>query len=1209
MKSRPRSHSVSRASEPAQLAGLAASPASGEPSQPGSLPQLELACANSLLRATLDATTDGILVVDASGRVVICNRRFASLWHSSENAVTAMGRDQLLALVRIHLRNPEVLEQTLLDPTSAPPTGGGEPLRFVDGRVFEHDSRPHPIDGDGVGRFFGFRDITERQRTEEWLRVQSSAISAAADAIVITDALGTIQSVNPSFTAITGYRSDEVIGRNPRILKSGRQDDAFYQTLWRTINAGEVWRGELVNRRKDGVLYTEQMSIAPMRGPDGRIAHFIAVKRDVTHRRAAEAALRQSEERFRYLAENTPDWIWEVDEQMRYTYVSQGVAKLLGYSPDDIVGKTPFDLMPPEEVVRVREALHATVANRAPFQALVNTNLHRDGTLVVLETTGVPFFDHEGRWLGYRGIDRDITERKRAEEALRASDEKFHDLADNIADVFWMTDPKMTKILFVNRAFETIWGRSCESAYADPTNFIDNIHPDDKPAVFAALEGLLEHGKFECEYRVVRPDGSTRWVLDRSFPVKDEAGRLLRLTGIAQDITERKAAEESLRLLGAAMEQARESIIIMTEPAATSGPRIQFVNPAFTTLTGYAAGEAVGRTPDIFHGPLTSQALLDDIAAHLSQGESFRGDGINYRKNGTPFDVELNIAPIRNADGRITHTIVIQHDVTERKRAYALLRQGRERLDLALDAAGMGVWEWTPADGRIAWSPECVEILGEAACQGTLAALLNAANPEDQVQLRRMFQETPGCRARVAIDFRLPSPEGITRWISSVGRASLEGNGGPHRVVGTIQDITERKRVEEELSTKTALLEAQVDASIDGLLFVDLAQTKVIQNDRLIELFKVPPEIAADSRDESLLNHVLSQIKDPGAFLDRVMYLYAHPRESSREEIELTDGTVLDRYSAPVLGKDGRLYGRIWGFRDITARKQAEAALKKSTEDLIELSRQAGMAEVATGVLHNVGNVLNSVNVSATLVADHVRHSQAASVASVAALLAEHRSSLPDYLTADPQGSTIPDYLATLSESLAEEKRILLSETDELRKNIEHIRDVIAMQQSYAKTSGIIESVSLTDLVDDALRINAGTLARHDVKIMRDYQSQAVIATDKHKVMLILINLIRNAKYACDESGRADKEITVTVTTDERGADILIRDNGIGIPEANLALLFSHGFTTKTEGHGFGLHSSALAARELGGSLAVQSDGPGRGALFQLHLPSNPETP
>jgi PAS domain S-box-containing protein len=288
---------------------------------------------------------------------------------------------------------------------------------------------------------------------------------------------------------------------------------------------------------------------------------------------------------------------------------------------------------------------------------------------------------------------------------------------------------------------------------------------------------------------------------------------------------------------------------------------------------------------------------------------------------------------------------------------------------------------------------------------------------------------------------------------------------------------------------------------------------------------------------------------------------------------------------------------------DITERKLAEARLADTHRQLLDTSRRAGMAEIATGVLHNVGNVLNSVNVSATLVTNHIRETKAANVGKLAGLFEQHKADLGEFLLHDPRGQLIPGYLGTLAESLAAEQQTTLAELDHLRKNIEHIKEIVSMQQSYARISGVTETVSLPGLIEEALRMNAGSLARHEVELVRDYQVRPVVATDKHKVIQILINLVRNAKHACDDSGRPGKCIVVRTTADETTVRIAVSDNGIGIPPENLTRIFAHGFTTRKHGHGFGLHSGALAAKELGGAIVVQSEGLGCGATFTLEIP------
>lgn len=309
----------------------------------------------------------------------------------------------------------------------------------------------------------------------------------------------------------------------------------------------------------------------------------------------------------------------------------------------------------------------------------------------------------------------------------------------------------------------------------------------------------------------------------------------------------------------------------------------------------------------------------------------------------------------------------------------------------------------------------------------------------------------------------------------------------------------------------------------------------------------------------------------------------------------------------PWRDKEGKIIGTFGVSKDITSLKQAEAELKSAHERLIETSRLAGMAEVASDVLHNVGNVLNSVNVSCSLTIDRVKTSKISSLTKTAALLNENRDRLGDFFTNDPRGKQIPGYLSVLSDHFTQEQSALLQELEQLLKHIEHIKQIVAMQQSYAKVAGVIETINPTQLVDDAIHINGAALTRHDVQVRCEFDAVPLIQTEKHRVLQILVNLIRNAKYALDDAKRPDKLMTIKLG--RNGGDhvkIEVIDNGIGIPEENLTRIFGHGFTTRKSGHGFGLHSSAIAIKELGGSLTAHSDGIGKGARFVLLLPEKP---
>ena len=224
-------------------------------------------------------------------------------------------------------------------------------------------------------------------------------------------------------------------------------------------------------------------------------------------------------------------------------------------------------------------------------------------------------------------------------------------------------------------------------------------------------------------------------------------------------------------------------------------------------------------------------------------------------------------------------------------------------------------------------------------------------------------------------------------------------------------------------------------------------------------------------------------------------------------------------------------------IQDTTERKAQEMELERVHKELVTASREAGMAEVATNVLHNVGNILNSVNISASLVAERVRQSKAAGVSRLAALLIEQGDRVGQFITEDERGKRVPEYLAALGAQLRRISAWRSRSSRLLRENLEHIKDTVNMQQSYAKLCGVTETVEVVDLVEDSLRLNAGAFARHGVTVHREFGEVPQINVDKHKVLQILVNLVRNAKYACDDSGRSDKHITLRIARCSSGRE------------------------------------------------------------------------
>ena len=305
----------------------------------------------------------------------------------------------------------------------------------------------------------------------------------------------------------------------------------------------------------------------------------------------------------------------------------------------------------------------------------------------------------------------------------------------------------------------------------------------------------------------------------------------------------------------------------------------------------------------------------------------------------------------------------------------------------------------------------------------------------------------------------------------------------------------------------------------------------------------------------------------------------------------------------PIYDEMGQITGLIGISRDITDLKNTEKTLQQTNEDLLRASRMAGMAEVATGVLHNIGNVLNSLNVSSNVVTDLIRRSKSTNLERICGLLEANDDDLGKFFTTDEKGKQIPGFLKKLASVLTQEQETLLTELEEMHAGIEHIRDIITTQQGYAKMGGTVQQLDPEELIEQAMHMEDNSLRRHDVNIERHIEPRPHIYVEKHKLIQVLVNLLRNAKQAM-ASNRTKNLLVTAVKTKDGGVAISLTDNGNGIPEENLSKIFSHGFTTKKDGHGFGLHSCELAVKEMGGKIYAASKGPGHGATFTVELPA-----
>jgi len=396
----------------------------------------------------------------------------------------------------------------------------------------------------GTRYFVGVtHDLTRLKRAEDRLLTLSAAIEQSPIAVMIANRDGEIEYVNSRFATLTGYQPHELIGQNPRMLQSKRTEHDQYRRLWESILAGVEWRGQIQDRRKDGELYWASEIISPLRDAAGAITHYLAIQQDITEQKRDKEALFESEQRFRQVADMAGDWLWEQDQDGRYTYSSNAVEDVLGMSPDEVVGKTYLDLFAgPPPSGSAAENMQAPTASRRPFHRIVNHYRHKSGADVYTESTGAPVFDDDGRLVKWRGVDHNITSRKKFEDALRVRNRAIEAVPIGIA--IWDAQAPGVPNVYVNPALSRITGFAREELLGHSMHLLRG--PDTDPAALEEIRNAIAHRQ-SCQVTVkfYRKDGSSFW--DELFisPVANEAGRITHFVSVHADISERRRIEES----------------------------------------------------------------------------------------------------------------------------------------------------------------------------------------------------------------------------------------------------------------------------------------------------------------------------------------------------------------------------------------------------------------------------------------------------------------------------------------------------------------------------------------------------------------------------------------------------------------------------------------------------------------------------------------
>ncbi len=692
----------------------------------------------------------------------------------------------------------------------------------------------------------GLRTRSLQKALADEVRMLHRAVEQSPVSIVITDTHGTIEYVNRQFTQVTGYSFSETIGKNPRILKSGEKPSHEYAQLWSTITAGREWRGEFHNKKKNGELHWEHVSISPIKNEKGEVTHFLAVKEDITERKQSEDALRESEERTRLIVEMAHDAFVAIDAQSTIVDWNSQAECTFGWSRAEAVGRPLAELIiPPNH----RDAhLHGiqrylfTGEGPALNKRIEITALHRDGHEFPVEMTITPI--HWNETVLFSAFLHDITERKRTEEAIRQAELQFRLVWEKSADGMRLTNEQGI-VQKVNEAFCRMVEKPREAIEGKP---LSEIYAE------VQQEHILERHLERFRSRTVSPhleremtlwNGKKIWFETTNSFFEIEGQRPL-LLGIFRDITERKRTEEAMANLRGQLELIFNSVGEGIHGVDLSGNFI-FVNHAGAEMLGWTMNELIGK-----HSHTTMHHTRADgtpypkeecnVYATLHDGRARRvSDEVFWRKDGTSFPVEYLSTPMRDHEGKLVGAVVTFRDITMRRRAEEELRQSEEQFRL-ISENGADMISLLDEQGNYLYASRSYANLGHDPQQLVGANLFTYIHPDDVPRVRDEINAVVNSFQTRSMEFRFQQKDGA--WCPVESAVSLLINDAGLRLVAVARNITDRVRREEERQSLESQLKQRNQELEQTVTDLKHMQGSLVQSEKMASIGQLTAGIA-----------------------------------------------------------------------------------------------------------------------------------------------------------------------------------------------------------------------------------------------------------------------------------------------------------------------------------------------------------------------------
>jgi PAS domain S-box-containing protein len=658
-----------------------------------------------------------------------------------------------------------------------------------------------------------------------------SLVESATDAIIVANGRGLIVSWNRSASALFGYSTEEVIGQLLTLLMPTRYRDAHARGLARmqSTGKGRVMGSvvELHGLKKDGTEFPIELSLATWKNTENTF--YSGIIRDISERKKAEQALAQLQHQYSLILSRAGEGIYGLDRDGLTTFVNPAAARLLGYEPDELAGRPMHQVLHhsksdgspyPAEECPIYAALRDGLVHRISTEVF----WRKDGTSFPVEYITTPIME-DGAVTGAVVVFRDITERQEAERAVQESQERFRQLAEHIREVFWMTDPAKRHMLYISPGYEEIWGRSRESLYASPQSWLDAIYPEDRARVLEASMHKQVVGTYDEQYRILRPDGTIRWICDRAFPIRDSSGIVYRIVGFAEDITDQKRLQESLR----ASEERLDLVIQGSNDGFWDGqvlpgeswrsPRTPvWWSPRVKAMLGYTDEEfpnVMGSWASRLH-PQDADRVFAALTAHIEGRNPY---DVEYRlltKAGEYHWFRTRGQAIWDDAGQFIRMSGSLQCVTDRKRAEEALRRHEQLLQDVIDNTTAMIYV-KYADGRYLLTNRRFEQIFNLTTEQIVGHTDHEIFPKDIADVFRA-NDVAVLERNTTVEYEeyAPHPDGLHAYIS-IKFPLCNHTGKPYATCGISTDITERKRTEDELRVSEARVRLALLAAPVGL--------------------------------------------------------------------------------------------------------------------------------------------------------------------------------------------------------------------------------------------------------------------------------------------------------------------------------------------------------------------------------------------------------